>query len=157
ILGGWATTELSWRVVFAGEVAVSIAILLGSRMIPDEPAAGRGRLDWFGGVLSAFGLALLVMGVLEASNWGWLRPKSSPIEPFGFSLTPFVVAAGGALLWAFAAWERHLEGRGGDVLLHLRLLRVKVMRSGLATMLAQNLILMGIFFTVPLFLQIVQG
>jgi len=158
ILGGWATTELSWRVVFAGEVVVSAGILLGSRMIPDSPApAARGRLDWFGGVLSALGLGLMVMGVLEASNWGWLRPNQSPIEPFGFSLTPFVVAGGALLLWAFISWERYREEHGHDVLLHLRLLRGRVMRSGLATMLAQNLILMGIFFTVPLFLQIVQG
>jgi EmrB/QacA subfamily drug resistance transporter len=158
ILGGWATTELSWRVVFAGEVVVSAAILLGSRLIPDPPrAAERGRLDWFGGVLSALALGLMVMGVLEASNWGWLRPKNSPIEPFGFSLTPFVIAAGALVLWAFVAWERYREQHGHDVLLHLRLLASRMMRSGLATMLAQNLILMGIFFTVPLFLQIVQG
>jgi MFS family permease len=158
ILGGWATTELSWRVVFAGEVVVSIGILLGSRMIPDPPRpAERGQLDWFGSVLSALALALMVLGVLEASNWGWIHPKNSPLEPFGFSLTPFVVAAGALLLWAFAAWERYREERGHDVLLHLRLLRDRVMRSGLATMLAQNLILMGVFFTVPLFLQIVQG
>lgn len=158
ILGGWATTELSWRVVFAGEVVVSLGILFGSRMIPDAPLPpGRGRLDWFGGVLSALGLALMVLGVLEASNWGWIHPKNSPVEPFGFSLTPFVVACGALLMWGFAAWERYREQHGHDVLLHLRLLGNRVMRSGLATMLAQNLILMGIFFTVPLFLQIVQG
>jgi EmrB/QacA subfamily drug resistance transporter len=158
ILGGWATTELSWRVVFAGEVVVSLGILLGSRMIPEPPRTGeRGRLDWFGSVLSALALGLTVVGVLEASNWGWLRPKNSPVEPFGFSLTPFVIAAGALLLWAFGAWERHREQGGHDVLLHLRLLGSRMMRSGLATMLAQNLVLMGIFFTVPLFLQIVQG
>jgi EmrB/QacA subfamily drug resistance transporter len=158
ILGGWATTELSWRVVFAGEVVVSAGILLGSGLIPDPPRpAERGRLDWFGGVLSALALGLMVMGVLEASNWGWLRPKNSPVEPFGFSLTPFVVAGGALLGWAFVAWERYREQHGHDVLLHLRLLGSRMMRSGLATMLAQNLILMGIFFTVPLFLQIVQG
>ena len=95
--------------------------------------------------------------MLEASNWGWLRPSNSPVEPFGFSLTPFVIAAGALLLWAFAAWERYREEHGHDVLLHLRLLSSRMMRGGLATMLAQNLILMGIFFTVPLFLQIVQG
>src|SRR6478736_6212338 len=33
ILGGWATTELSWRVVFAGEVIVAIGILIGTRWI----------------------------------------------------------------------------------------------------------------------------
>ena len=158
ILGGWATTELSWRVVFAGEVVVSLGILIGSRIIPEPARTDEGgRLDWFGSVLSALALGLIVVGVLQASNWGWLRPKNSPIEPFGFSLTPFVIAAGALLLWAFAAWERHREEGGHDVLLHLRLLRSRMMRSGLATMLAQNLVLMGIFFTVPLFLQIVQG
>jgi EmrB/QacA subfamily drug resistance transporter len=158
ILGGWATTELSWRVVFAGEVVVAIGILLGSRRLEEPPRAERPpRLDWIGGVLSALGLATLVFGVLQASNWGWLRPRSSPIEPFGFSLTPFVIAAGALLLAGFAAWERRREARGEDPLVHLQLLRLPRLRSGVAMLLAQNLILMGVFFTVPLFLQIVQG
>ena len=97
ILGGWATTELSWRVVFAGEVVVAVGIL--ARLAPAAGAGARRRrrpsLDWVGGVLSALGLGLVVFGVLQASNWGWLQPRNSPIEPFGFSLTPFVIAAGG--------------------------------------------------------------
>ncbi|MBK5116455.1 MAG: MFS transporter, partial [Thermoleophilia bacterium] len=30
ILGGWATTELTWRVVFVGEVLVALGILFGT-------------------------------------------------------------------------------------------------------------------------------
>ncbi len=158
ILGGWATTELSWRVVFAGEVVVAIGILLGSRRLEEPARAERPpNLDWVGAVLSALGLAVLVFGVLQASNWGWLQPRSSPIEPFGFSLTPFVIAAGALLLAWFVSWERRREARGEDPLVHLRLLRLPRLRSGVAMLLAQNLILMGVFFTVPLFLQIVQG
>lgn len=158
ILGGWVTTELTWRLVFAGEVVVAIGILLGTRMIREAPREEvSSGLDWIGSVLSALGLGLVVLGVLQASNWGWLHPHSSPLEPFGFSLTPFVIAAGGVLLAAFVAWERRREERGGDPLLHLRLLRLPSLRGGLSMLLAQNLILMGIFFTVPLFLQIVQG
>lgn len=158
ILGGWATTELSWRVVFAGEVVVAIGILVGTRWIREAAtAAVNSALDWVGSVLSAAGLGLVVLGVLEASNWGWLRPRSSPLEPFGFSLTLFVVAAGGLLLAAFVSWERRREERGGDPLLHLKLLRIPSLRGGVSMLLAQNLILMGVFFTVPLFLQIVLG
>jgi EmrB/QacA subfamily drug resistance transporter len=158
ILGGWATTELSWRVVFAGEVVVAAGILLGIRLIREPPRGeGRSSLDWVGAVLSALGLSTVVFGVLQASNWGWLQPRSSPIEPFGFSLTPFVIAAGALLLAAFAAWERRREERQEDPLVHLPLLRLPRLRSGAAMLLAQNLILMGVFFTVPLFLQIVQG
>jgi hypothetical protein len=117
----------------------------------------RARLDWIGSALSATGLALIVFGVLQASNWGWLSPLNSPIEPFGFSLTPFVIAAGVLVLAAFRAWERRREEGGLAPLLHFRLLKITTLRGGVAMLLAQNLILMGIFFTIPLFLQIVQG
>jgi EmrB/QacA subfamily drug resistance transporter len=158
ILGGWATTELSWRVVFVGEVVVAIGILLGTRLIREPQRERPGpRLDWVGSVLSAAGLALLVFGVLQTSNWGWLAPRSSPIEPFGFSLTPFVIGAGALVLAGFAAWERRRERLGQDPLVHLPLLRIPPLRGGVAMFVAQNLILMGVFFTIPLFLQIVQG
>ena len=158
ILGGWATTELSWRVVFAGEVVVAIGILLGTRLIREPARAERvPRLDWVGSVLTALGLSLIVIAVLQASNWGWLKPVDSPIEPFGFSLTPFMIAAGGVVLAAFRAWERHREEQGRDPLVHFRLFAIPRMRGGLSMLLVQNLTLMGIFFTIPLYLQIVQG
>jgi MFS family permease len=158
ILGGWATTELSWRVVFVGEVVVALGILFGTRLIR-EPERDREvpQLDWVGSVLSASGLALVVFAVLQASNWGWLAPRSSPLEPFGFSLTPFVIAAGGLLLAGFVAWERRREAQGLEPLVHLPLLRIPQLRGGVAMFLAQNLILMGVFFTIPLYLQLVIG
>jgi len=158
ILGGWVTTDFTWRLVFIGEVVVAIGILFGTRMMAEpERAPGRPTLDWVGSVLSAAGLAVLVFGVLQASNWGWLAPRSSPVTPFGFSLTPFVIAAGGVILAAFVSWERRREARGEEPLLRLDLLQISTLRGGVAMFLAQNLILMGIFFTIPLFLQIVQG
>jgi len=158
ILGGWVTTDFTWRLVFVGEVVVALGILAGTRLIR-EPAPERQApaLDWVGSVLSASGLALVVFGVLEASNWGWLEPRSSPIEPFGFSLTPFVIAAGAVVLGGFRAWERRREAGGLEPLMHFRLLRIRPLRGGVSTLLAQNLILMGVFFTIPLFLQVVQG
>src|SRR3954451_11596199 len=158
ILGGWATTDFTWRLVFVGEVIVAIGILLGTRLMAQpERAPGKPTLDWVGSVLSAVGLAVLVFGVLQASNWGWLQPRSSPLEPFGFSLTPFVIAAGGLILAGFVAWERRREEHGLEPLVHLPLLRIPQLRGGVAMFLAQNLILMGVFFTIPLFLQVVQG
>ncbi|HWB68469.1 MAG TPA: MFS transporter [Solirubrobacterales bacterium] len=157
ILGGWATTELSWRVVFAGEVVLALAIIAGARLLKEARNESAAGLDVVGGLLSAGGLGVAVLGVLQASNWGWLLPRNSPFEPFGLSLTPFVIALGLALLAAFARWERRRESRGEAPLVHLDLLSLAPLRGGLAMLTAQNLILMGIFFTVPLFLQIVQG
>lgn len=159
ILGGWLTTELTWRLVFAGEVVIALAIIVATpRLVADVPRERPApRLDWVGALLSALGLGLVVYGVLQASSWGWLAPRDSPVEPFGFSLTPFVVAAGGVLLAAFRAWERREEEHAHPPLVHFALLRRPVLRSGLVTLLGQNIVLMGVFFAIPLYLQIVQG
>src|ERR1700709_404758 len=67
ILGGWATTELSWRVVFIGEVVLVAVILLGVRLLRDAPRPGVApKLDVVGAILSAVGLGLVVLGVLQA-------------------------------------------------------------------------------------------
>ncbi len=158
ILGGWATTELSWRYVFIGEVVVVVGILAGMKLLTDAPGPERKpHLDYVGAVLSAAGLGLMVFGVLQASSWGWLRPKNSPVEPLGFALTPFVVAAGAVVLWLFVRWQHHRVKQGQDPLVHLELFRVVPLRSGLQTLLSQNLILMAVFFTIPLYLQMVLG
>jgi MFS family permease len=158
IVGGWATTTLSWRYVFVGEVVIVVAILLFVRILRDVPTGGRRpRLDLVGVLLSSVGLGLGVLAVLQAGTWGWLAPKASPVEPFGFALTPFVAGAGIALLWAFVRWQAHRDRSGTDPLIHLGLLRIAPLRAGLLTFLAQSLILMGVFFTVPLYLQLVLG
>jgi EmrB/QacA subfamily drug resistance transporter len=159
ILGGWVTENLTWRLVFAGEVVVALAIVAAApRLVRDAPRDGPApALDWVGSVLSALGIGAVVFGVLQASTWGWLRPHDSPIAPFGFALTPFVIAAGAVLLYAFRAWERRREQRGETPLVRFRLFAIGALRSGLATFLGQNTVLMGVFFAVPLYLQIVQG
>ncbi len=158
IVGGWATTVLSWRVVFAGEVVLVLGILAMTRFVGDALRSGpKPRLDVVGAVLSATGLGLIVLGTLQSSTWGLIEPKLSPVEPFGLALTPFVIAGGGALMWAFVAWQRRREAIGTDPLVHLDLLKVLPLRSGLIGLFTQNLILMGVFFTIPLYLQLVLG
>ena len=157
ILGGWVTTNLTWRVVFAGELVVVLFILATMRRLPDDRGREGAELDTVGAILSAVGLAAIVLAVLNASTWGWLEPRDSPITPFGFSLVPFLVAGGVGLLAVFSAWQRRREAQQREPLVHLRLLSVAPLRSGLAMFLFQNLILMGVFFAVPLYLQIVQG
>ncbi len=158
IVGGWVTTTLTWRVVFVAEVVIVLVVLACVRFLRDaDREAARPRLDLVGVWLSALALGLVVFGLLQASTWGWIAPKASPIEPFGFALTPFVIAAGGLVLRIFVGWQRRREHRGADPLVHLDLLRLAPLRAGLQSFLTQNLILMGVFFTMPLYLQLVLG
>src|SRR5215208_8277700 len=61
LIGGWVTTELSWRYVFAGETVIVAVILLLRRRLPAPPAlVRRPQLDVVGVAVSAVGLGLVV-------------------------------------------------------------------------------------------------
>ncbi|MFE7764438.1 MFS transporter [Streptomyces sp. NPDC057438] len=158
LLGGWVTTYLTWRLVFAGEVVIVIAVLCFRRVITEVPRTGRRpAMDGVGAALSATGLALGVLGVLQSSTWGWVQPRNPPFTVMGFAPTLFVIGAGALVLAAFTHWEHRRTAHGTDPLVHLPLLRRPALGSGLSALLCQNLILLGLFFTIPLYLQVVQG
>ncbi len=164
LIGGWVTTEFSWRYVFAAETVVVILLLLVRGQIPRAAAAERRpRLDIVGVALSASGLGLIVFAILRSSVWGFVQPRTPPtingteITPLGFSPVPFLVLGGLALLGGFFVWEQRRARLGRDQLLDPTLLRVAQLRAGLSSLLGQQLVLMGTFFVIPVYLQVVLG
>jgi MFS family permease len=164
LIGGWVTTNLSWRYVFAAETVVMVVILLLRNHVPKAPVAKRRpRLDGVGVALSSAGLGLVVFAILRSSVWGFVEPRNPPsiggteITPLGFSPVPFLVLAGLGLLWAFAEWEQRRARRGEDQLLDLSLLSSGRLRAGLSSLLGQQLVIMGAFFVIPVYLQVVLG
>lgn len=151
LLGGWVTTYLTWRLVFAGEVVLVLTILLLMRWVPVQPRpTDPPRLDLLGVVLSAAGLALMVLAVLQSGTWGWVQPRNPPFTVLGFAPTLFVVALGAALTYAFCVHERRRESRGRTPLVSLDLFGNRTLRSGLTTLFNQNTVLLGLFFVIPL-------
>ena len=164
VIGGWVTTEFSWRLVFVGEVVIVLVILFARKRMQSAPRPEHPpKLDVVGAVLSAGGLGLIVFGILQSSSWGWLQPIDAPtiggseITPLGFSLVPFLIVGGALLLWFFGFWEERRERLGQDALLERALLRIQTLRAGLATLMSQQLVLMGTFFVLPVYLQVVLG
>jgi predicted MFS family arabinose efflux permease len=88
---------------------------------------------------------------------GALTIAGHEITPFGFSVVPFLILTGVALLGAFAIWEERRERQERDTLLDRSLLRIEQLRAGLTTLMMQQLILLGTFFVLPVYLQVVLG
>jgi EmrB/QacA subfamily drug resistance transporter len=164
LIGGWVTTYLSWRYVFVGEVVVVLCVLIVHRRMkrapkPEHPP----KLDLGGAALSAAGLGLVVFGILKSSSWGWFEPLAAPtisgheITPFGFSVVPFLIVGGLVLVGCFMMWEERRERRGRSVLLDRTLLNIESLRAGLLSLSGQQLVLMGTFFVLPVYLQVVLG
>ncbi|MDL9936323.1 MFS transporter [Gordonia sp. ABSL1-1] len=159
LIGGWVTEALTWRVVFAAETVVCVVIVLLVRTIADDPTTESGRMDWIGTILSALGLGLIVIALLQAGTWGFIRPSGAleiggvEITPFGFSVVPFMIAAGIFVLIGLVHWENRVVDRGGTPLVHPKLLRTLQLRSGLVMLVAQQAIIGGMFFVIPIYLQ----
>ncbi len=157
LIGGLFTTYLSWRLVFAGEVVVVVAILAMTRRIADATPESRVRLDLVGTVLSALGLGLIVYGILRSGEWGLIQAKPSAPEWLGLSPAVWLLLGGGFVLWLFMGWESRQIGRGAEPLVNPAILRNPVLRGGLTAFFFQYLLQAGLFFAVPLFLSVALG
>ena len=157
LLGGLATTYATWRLVFAGEVLVVIAILFLARRLDDPPVDVREHLDLIGAVLSAVGLGAIVLGILRASTWGLFLPKAGAPEIFGLSPVVWLELGGLLVLWIFMTWERHLETSEREPLIRPAMFSNRQLTGGLVMFFFQYLIQMGVFFVIPLFLSVALG
>ncbi len=163
LIGGFVTTVLTWRVVFAAETVVVLVLLTTVHRLLDHPSEQRPKLDRIGVLLSALGLGLTVFAILKISTWGLFKPTGAltiagtRITPFGLSVVPFMIFAGLIVLGGFFRWEEHEEQQGRTPLLRPDLLKIPQMRAGLSTIVSQYLILAGTFFVLPLYLQLVLG
>ncbi len=157
LIGGFVTTNWTWRYVFAGEVVVVAAILMLTRRIQDAPAEARHRLDLIGAALTAAGLGLAVYGVLRSGEWGWIQPKPGGPEWLGISPTVWLILAGALIIRIFFAWEARVVASGREPLVRIEMLRNAQLNGGLTMFFFQFMIQAGIFFTVPLFLSVALG
>ncbi|MEO8784771.1 MAG: DHA2 family efflux MFS transporter permease subunit [Candidatus Saccharimonadales bacterium] len=164
VLGGYLTTNFSWRWAFRINIIIAALLLVGSFFIAESlDRAEERKLDFVGVLLSAGGLLAFVYGVIESSTYGWWSARTSfdifhhSFAPWGLSIAPFAMALGVVLLIAFGLWEKRVEAQGRTPLMSLKLLANKQFTSGTATVALMSLGMTGLIFSLPIFLQSVQN
>jgi MFS family permease len=163
LIGGFMTTYFSWRYVFVAEVVIMFFVVIFAGRIAEKAQRQHLRIDILSVLLSAAGLVAVVFGMLQSKTWGWIVPLHSPeingveIAPLGISLTAWLIVIGVALLAWFFARQRQLVAKGRDPLLHVDLLSIRQLRSGLSVLGGQYAITAGLFFMVPVYLQMTLG
>jgi hypothetical protein len=104
-----------------------------------------------------------VLGVLLAGYYGWWdarRPfaiAGREVTPWGFSPTPLLVLAGGLILVGFVHWSRSRVARAEAPLFSFGTFADANYRAGIATDALESLLIAGMLFIVPVFLQSGRG
>jgi MFS family permease len=164
LCGFWATV-VTWRASFLSEVVVVLVILFMIRKLgKHEAVANPPKLDVAGAVLSALGLALVVLGLVQATAYGWVRARipfkigsTVIIQAGGISpVIPFV-CAGAIVLVFFVLWQNHQKKAKKEPLLDLSILKGRAAAIGLPTVMVLMFMQAGLLFVAPVFLQMSLG
>jgi EmrB/QacA subfamily drug resistance transporter len=150
LVGGWLTTDVSWRWAFWLNIPVGLLVVLGIlKALPETRDARATELrDWCGVLLSALGMGALVFALIESEWYGWWRQDSGALSP-----VPLALVAGLVLLVGFVQLERSRAAAGKDVLVDLGLFRIRSFRNGAIAALIVSFGEFGLLFTLPLLLQ----
>lgn len=164
ILGGWLTTNYSWRWGFRINVVVAAVLLIGSLIVRESrDTEEKSRIDILGVLLSAAGMLSIVFAFIKANTYGWIKAKA-PLVLFhhtldlgNFSVVPLFVALGLIILVLFILWQRYLERKGRTPLVSLELLKNYQFTIGTLTTAVLSLGMAGLIFSIPVFLQTVRN
>jgi DHA2 family multidrug resistance protein len=146
VLGGWLTTDHSWRWIFFINVPVCIVgLILLETFIHDPPYIQRGTLK-----MDYWGLGLLVTGI---GSLQVMLDKGQEDDWFSshFIVTLAVIAVVCLTLFVIS------ELRAEQPLVHFRLLKYRTFATGTAISATLGFVLYGSIVLIPLFMQELLG
>jgi EmrB/QacA subfamily drug resistance transporter len=133
-----------WRWVFLVNVPIGIAALFVVAKVLNIPHTRRSqRIDWWGALTIAIGVAPLLLVAEQGQSWGWGSTRS---------ILCFVIGAAGILAWILV--ERAM---GDAALIPMRLFRDSVFSKTSALSLVIGMGMFGGMLMIPQYLQIVRG
>jgi len=135
IAGGVITDHLSYHWIFwLGAIGAGLAAAAAQIWIPESPERAPGRIDLRGAALLGVGLALPLIAISRANDWGW-----------GSARVVVLIAAGLVTLAAWVAVERRTEQPLADI---PTLLKPPVLMTNVATLLV-GFGMFGSFLLIP--------
>lgn len=155
LLGGFLTTFYSWRWGFALEaIIVLIILLLSKNILESKPTLKWSDINIKGVILSAFGILLIVIGLLQLNTpAAWVNYAGTIINPVGFTVAIAMILTGFLLLIIFFFYQRKLIKQNKKSFMDVNILKVRPFTLGVISVLITSLITAGVFYITPLYVQ----
>ena len=142
IVGGWLLEHYWWGSIFTfmALIAVAVAVLVAVA-VPTSRDPLTPRIDWSGLALSSAAMATLILGVIEAPDWGW-----------GSAAAVVTMSGGIALFFLFVVHET----RSDHPMLDVALFRNPRFTAASGSVAVSFFALQGFIFLVTQYFQFIR-
>jgi MFS transporter, DHA2 family, multidrug resistance protein len=142
VLGGWLTTDHSWRWVFFINIPVSVVGLLLVKLFVFDPPYFRRTKEG----VDYWGLGMLVTGIASLQV---VLDKGQESDWFGSHFIVTLTAVAAISLVSFVVWELYTD----RPMVHLRLLKHRTFSAAVFLSIVMFFVLYGSILLLPLFMQ----
>lgn len=158
LIGGTLATLVGWRQVFVVVLVIAIAVFVLSFRLRGAPGNPGIKIDLVAALLIGLGIVALTLGVNNLNSWGLLvaRPDA-PFDILGLSPAPLLILIGLVLVQLFFLWTRRRTKAGKVPLVSLSVFGSSRERAAVYAMFIVVALEAALNFTIPLYIQIVQG
>lgn len=143
LIGGWLTTDFSWRWAFGINLPIGLIVLAGCYLyVTESKGASESGNDYLGALLSVLTMGSLVFALIEGRNYGWTSPTILAC------FAAFVILG---IIFAQVQIKRNRSNQ--PVLFDLSLLSIATFRNGNFAAAIVSLGEFGLLFSFPLWIQ----
>lgn len=158
LIGGTLGTFVGWRPIFGITLTLAIVVFALSFSLRSDRGDRSIRIDLVASVLIGAAVVMLTLGFNNLNAWGLVVAEdTAPLSILGLSPAPVLVVLGLVLGQLFFLWTRRRIQQGGVPLVDLSMLGSGRERSAVHAMFIIVAMEAAVNFTVPIYIQVVQG
>ncbi len=158
VIGGILGTFIGWRPAFGILIAVAAIVFFLSFRLKTTDGRPEVKIDIVGVLLAASAIILISFGFNNLNRWGLgVATANAPFNLLGLSPAPIFIVVGIVLGQAFLMWTHRRQAAGKTPLLALDVIDSPKERAAVYALFVVVALEAALNFTVPLYIQIVQG
>ncbi|CAN7379962.1 MFS transporter [Microbacterium maritypicum] len=158
LIGGTLGTLVGWRPMFFIVLGIAVVVFALSFTLRGDRGDASIRIDLVASLLIGAAIVLLTLGFNNLNSWGAVAATTdAPFNILGLSPAPVFIVVGLVLGQAFFLWTRKRMAEGKVPLIDLSVLGSSRERAAVYAMFIVVALEACVNFTIPLYIQIVQG
>nr|WP_201469305.1 MFS transporter [Microbacterium hydrocarbonoxydans] len=158
LIGGTLGTLVGWRPMFIIVFGIAVIVFAFSFTLRGDRGDASIRIDLVASLLIGAAIVLLTLGFNNLNGWGAIAATdAAPFSILGLSPAPVFIVVGVVLGQFFFLWTRRRMAEGKVPLIDLSVLDSSKERAAVYAMFIVVALEACVNFTIPLYIQIVQG